>query len=149
MVLGTAPRSHDGRPIKAVDLCDPQSKLVRDIGCDGGDGEVHVLEAHPLVQVEVEVLVRVDAAQLVEARVPDCSADNQVLVITISPLRRQQLRVHEVDPDLTNPRITGDHPEVTRARHVVRAGVVRVDEVDELVLALVAAAVHAGDYLTT
>ena len=149
MVLSATSRSHDGGPIEAVDLGDPQAELVRDVGGDGGDGEVHVLEAHPLVQVQVEVLVRVDPAQLVEAGVPDGSGDDQVLVIAVAPLRGQQLRVHEVHPDLTHARFAGHHPEVTRARHVVGARVVRVDEVDELVLALVAAAVHAGHDLTT
>ena len=48
---------------------------------------------------------------------------------------------HKVDPDLADPGVAGDHPEVTGAGHIVVAGVVRVDQVDELLLALVAAAV--------
>ena len=96
--------------------------------------------------------------------------DHQVLLHTVPLGRRQQLRVHEVHPHLVDgeaeggehladPRAGGDQAEVASARHTVMAGegerrkagswrvvpgVVRVDEVDELVVPLVAAAVHAG-----
>ena len=46
--------------------------------------------------------------------------------------------------DLADAGVAGDQSEVAGAGHVVVAGVVRVDPVGELVLALVAAAVHAG-----
>ena len=54
---------------------------------------------------------------------------------------------HKVYPDLADARVAGDHPEVTGAGHAVVAGVVRVDQIDELVLALVTAAVHSGHNL--
>ena len=44
-------------------------------------------------EVKVEVLVRVDAAQFVEARIPDGAAHNEILVHTVTPHRRQQLSV--------------------------------------------------------
>ena len=46
--------------------------------------------------------------------------------------------------DLADAGVAGDQSEVAGAGHGVGAGVVRVDPVGELVLALVAAAVHAG-----
>ena len=60
--LGAATGGHDGGALEAVHLADPQPELVGHAGGDRGDGEVDVLEAHALVQVEVEVLVGVDAA---------------------------------------------------------------------------------------
>ena len=60
--LWAAAGRHDGGALEAVHLADPQPELVGDAGGDGGDGEVDVLEPITLVQVEVEVLVRVDAA---------------------------------------------------------------------------------------
>ena len=69
--LGAAPRGHDGGALEAVHLADPQPELVRHPGGHRGDGEVDVLEAQALVQVEVEMLVRVDATQFVEPGIPD------------------------------------------------------------------------------
>ena len=46
MELSAASRSHDGGTIEAVNLSYPQSKLVRNLGCHTGDGEVHMLEAN-------------------------------------------------------------------------------------------------------
>ena len=101
------------------------------------------------ILTDIEVLVGVDAAELVEARGPGGATDQKVLVLAVALLRGQQLSVHEVHPDLTDSRVTGDQSEVTGPGHVVMAGVVRVDEVDELVLALVTTAVHSRHYLPT
>ena len=111
MVLSATPGSHDGGTIETIDLRYPQSKLVRHIGFDWGDGEVNVLEASRFVQVDVEMLVRIDATQFVEARVPDGATDNEILVIAVPVLRRQQLSVHKVNSDLTHTRLVGHHPE--------------------------------------
>ena len=46
MELSAASRSHDGGTIETVNLSYPQSKLVRNLGCHTGDGEVHMLEAN-------------------------------------------------------------------------------------------------------
>ena len=46
MELSAASRSHDGGTIETVNLSYPQSKLVRNLGCHTGDGEVNMLEAH-------------------------------------------------------------------------------------------------------
>ena len=91
--LGAAAGGHDGGALEAVHLADPQPELVGDAGLDRGDGEVDVLEAHALVQVEVEVLVRVDAAQLVKTWIPDGAAHHQILILTVTPDRRLKLSV--------------------------------------------------------
>ena len=67
VVLRAAARGHDGGAVVAVDLGDPEAELVRDVLLQRGDGDVDMLEAGAAVEVDVEVLVRVDATQLVEA----------------------------------------------------------------------------------
>ena len=91
--LGAASGGHDGGALEAVHLADPQPELVGHAGGDRGDGEVDVLEAHALVQVEVEVLVGVDAAQFVKTRIPDRAAHHQILIQAVAPDWRLQLSV--------------------------------------------------------
>ena len=52
------------------------------------------------VEVDVEVLVGVDAADLVEARRPNVAAHHQELLGAVARLRTVQLRVHKVHPQL-------------------------------------------------
>ena len=80
------------------------------------------------------MLVRVDAADLLEACWPGGAGDQEVLVVTVALERRQQLRVHKVHPDLADAGVAGHHAEVAGAGHVVMARVVRVYEVDKIVL---------------
>ncbi len=59
-----------------------------------------MLEGHVAVEVDVEVLVGVDAADLLEAQRPDRPRHHQVLLHAVALVRAQQLSVHEVNPDL-------------------------------------------------
>ena len=92
--------------------------------------------------MKVEVLVRIDPTNLLEAGGPGGAADQEILIIAVTLVGRQQLGVHEVYPDLTDPRVAGNHSKVTRAGYIIMTGVVRIYEVDKLVLALVATTVH-------
>ena len=63
-------------------LRDPEPELVRLPVLGRDDGEVHrerLARVRRPVQVDVEVLVRVDAAEASEARRPDVAAQDQVL----------------------------------------------------------------------
>ena len=71
------------------------------------------------------------------------------MTLYINETRNDVITYHKVDPDLADARVAGDHPEVAGAGHVVVAGVVRVDQVDELLLALMTAAVDRGHNLAT
>ena len=53
-----------------------------------------------LVNVNIKVLIRVDAAQSVETHLQNCSPDLKVLLDTISVGWGQQFRVHKIDADL-------------------------------------------------
>ena len=92
--------------------------------------------------MKVEVLVRVDPTDLLEAGGPGGAADNEILILAVTLVGRQQLGVHEVNSDLTDPGVTGDHSKVTGAGNVIMTGVVRIYKVYKLVLALVATTVH-------
>ena len=100
------------------------------------------------VEMKVEVLVRVDPTYSVEAGGPGGATDNEILIIAVTLVRRQQLGVHEVYSDLTDPGVTGDHSEVTGPGHVIMAGVVRVYKVYELILSLVATTVNSRHNLS-
>ena len=159
MELSAASRSHDGGAIETVNLSYPESKLVGYLGCHTGNGEVNMLEANTwsivillnlphhganrptFVEMKVEVLVRIDPTNLLEAGGPGGAADNEVLIIAVTLVGRQQLGVHEVYSDLTDPGVTGDHSKVTSAGHIIMTGVVRIYKVDKLILALVATTV--------
>ena len=52
------------------------------------------------VEVDVEVLVGVDAADFVESRRPNVAANHQELLGAVARLRAVQLRVHKVHPQL-------------------------------------------------
>ena len=87
--------------------------------------------------MKVEVLVRIDPTNLLEAGGPGGAADQEILIIAVTLVRRQQLRVHEVDSDLTDPGVAGDHSKMTSAGHIVMTGIVRIYKVYKLILALV------------
>ena len=76
------------------------SYLFPNVPDDGGDGEVDVDPLDLSVQVDVEVLVGVEAAHLVDADGPDGSPDDHELVPAHPVVRRDELRVHKVNSDL-------------------------------------------------
>ena len=92
--------------------------------------------------MKVEVLVRVDPTYSVEAGGPGGATDNEILIIAVTLVRRQQLGVYEVNSDLTDPGVGGDHSKMTCAGHIVMTGIVRIYKVYKLILALVTTAVH-------
>ena len=92
--------------------------------------------------MKVEVLVRIDPTNFLEAGGPSGAADNEILILAVPLVGREQLGVHEVYSDLTDPGVTGDHSKVTSAGHIVMTGIVRIYKVYKLVLALVATTVH-------
>ena len=98
--------------------------------------------------MKVEVLVRIDPANLLEASGPGGAADNKILIIAVTLVGRQQLSVHEVNSDLTDPGVSGDHSKVTSAGHIIMTGVVRIYKVYKLILALVATTVHTRHNLS-
>ena len=98
--------------------------------------------------MKVEVLVWIDPTNLLEAGGPGGSAHNEILIIAVTLVRREELSVHEIHSDLTDPGVTGDHSEVTGPGHVIMAGVVRVYKVYELILSLVATTVNSRHNLS-
>jgi hypothetical protein len=77
---------------------------VKPVDC--GDSEVDVdfivnslIGTFP-VQMEVEVLIRVDAAQFVQSRGPNVPPHDQKLIRTIALTRSEHFRVHKIHSEL-------------------------------------------------
>ena len=86
-------------------LSDPEAEPVELAVDGGGHGEVYRglplgLGLLLLVEVHVEVLVGIDAADLVEARRPNVAAHHQELLGAVARLRTVQLGVHEIHAQL-------------------------------------------------
>ena len=123
------------------------TKLVCFINTQCRDRDIDVPRFAAVADMNVKVLVRIDAADPPDARWPHGPGHGQVLVAAIAPSRRQHLGVHEIQSNLTDFRTVEDDPEVTRSGHHVHPWIMRTDEVDKSLGALVTAAEHSGCYL--
>ena len=88
MVLRTSSRSLNHRSFFATDLRQPQSKFVWFVGMHRCHRKIHMFKGANIVQVDVKMLVRIDATKPLKSQRPNGTCDQQVLFVA-NPISRR------------------------------------------------------------